>query len=50
MPQDGGTPLHWAADKGQVEMVRLLLERGAKREAITKVGRPGILQGVFGRS
>jgi ankyrin repeat protein len=25
----GRTPLHWAAENGQTEVVRLLLERGA---------------------
>jgi len=31
--QDGRTPLLWAASKGHLEVVSLLLERGADKEA-----------------
>ena len=35
--QDGDTPLHTAAFSGHLECVRLLLERGADKDAKTKV-------------
>ena len=35
---DGATPLHWAALKGDPEMVRLLLQAGANVNAGTRVG------------
>ena len=38
MPQNQWTPLHWAANKGHVDVVRLLLETGADIEAADKVG------------
>lgn len=37
--QDGCTPLLRAAQNGQLEVVRLLLERGADKEAKDKVRR-----------
>ena len=30
--QDGFTPLHWAASKGHLEVVQLLLRHGADKE------------------
>ena len=38
--QNGATPLHTAAFSGHLECVRLLLERGADKEAKTKVRTP----------
>ena len=35
--KDGYTPLHLAAMEGHLESVRLLLDRGADKEAKTKV-------------
>ncbi|XP_054110038.2 ankyrin repeat domain-containing protein 66 isoform X2 [Callithrix jacchus] len=32
------TPLHWAASKGQMEMIRLLIEYGARPCLVTSVG------------
>nr|XP_039323587.1 ankyrin repeat domain-containing protein 66 isoform X2 [Saimiri boliviensis boliviensis] len=32
------TPLHWAASKGQMEMIRLLIEYGARPCLVTNVG------------
>lgn len=37
-PQNDITPLHVASKRGNSNMVRLLLERGAKIDARTKVG------------
>jgi hypothetical protein len=37
--QGGGTPLHWAALHGNVELVRRLIERGANINAMDNVGR-----------
>ena len=41
--QDNATPLHAAADSGHADVVNMLLEGGADRDARTKVGadRPG---------
>ena len=43
MFQDGKTPLHFAASNGHESTVRLLLDRGASKEAETIVrdGRGG---------
>ena len=35
--QDGWTPLHWASSEGRIEVVRLLLDRGAGIQAQDKV-------------
>ena len=35
---DGTTPLHWAVYRVDVELIRLLLERGAKPDAINNYG------------
>lgn len=40
-PQNGITPLHIASRRGNVIMVRLLLDRGAQIETRTKVGARG---------
>lgn len=39
-PQNDITPLHVASKRGNGNMVRLLLERGAKIDARTKVDMP----------
>ena len=36
-PQKGSTSLHWAAYNGRLDLIFLLLARGAKVEAVTKV-------------
>ncbi len=36
--QDGWTPLHIAAQHGHVEVERLLLDKGANKEAASNVG------------
>jgi uncharacterized protein YerC len=36
--QDGWTPLHFAALSGHLEVIRLLLQKGAKKEAADEVG------------
>jgi ankyrin repeat protein len=41
MLQAGGSPLHWAAGGGQVEVVRKLLKANAPMDVIDKVGSPG---------
>lgn len=38
-PQGGGTPLHWVALYGNVELVRKLIDRGANVNAVDNVGR-----------
>jgi ankyrin repeat protein len=39
LPQgDGMTALHWAAENGDVEMVRMLIDAGANTEAVTRIG------------
>ena len=43
--QDGQTPLHKAADRGHADVVRLLLEAGANKDAVDKVGRALALEG-----
>lgn len=35
---DGMTGLHWAAERGDVEIARLLLDAGADLEAVTRLG------------
>ena len=35
--QDGWTPLHWAAQKGSLEVVKLLLDKGVDVNAKTNV-------------
>ena len=35
--QDGWTPLHFAADYGHMDVVKLLLKEGAAATAVTKV-------------
>ncbi len=35
---DGATPLHWAAYKIDLELVQLLLDRGAKPDAANRYG------------
>ena len=48
--QYGQTPLSWAAQKGHVPVVRLLLERGAVVDAKDKVRRPVVPRSVGGRA
>ena len=38
--QYGMTPLHWAAFNGRLEVVRLLLDSGADKEATNQVRTP----------
>ena len=38
--QDGMTPLHWAAHRGHQDVAVMLLERGARTEAKTRVSAP----------
>jgi ankyrin repeat protein len=35
---DGMTPLHWAADRGNLEAATLLLKKGARLGAVTRIG------------
>jgi len=35
--QDGATPLHWAATKGNADVVQLLLDKGANFDRPNKV-------------
>ena len=45
--QDGGTPLHWAARNDHLESVRLLIDRGADKDAKNNVRGEG--EGLVGR-
>lgn len=39
IPYQGNTPLHLAADRGHIEVARLLLGAGADRQARVSVGK-----------
>jgi ankyrin repeat protein len=43
---DGATPLHWAAYKVDLELVRLLLGRGAKPDAVNRYGSSPLTEAV----
>jgi ankyrin repeat protein len=45
--QDGNTPLQWAAFKGDVACVKLLVERGANKEAKNTVRCDAHLQSLL---
>ena len=36
-PQDGDTPLHWAARRGKEDVVKVLVEKGADVNAVNSV-------------
>ena len=40
-PQDGDTPLHFAAERGHAAVVEQLLAAGAVKDAMIKVRRAG---------
>ncbi|OAD54673.1 Myotrophin [Eufriesea mexicana] len=44
---DGRTPLHYAADYGQSEVVRYLLEKGANANVIDKHGITTLLAAIW---
>ncbi|KAL6438502.1 hypothetical protein ACFW04_004528 [Cataglyphis niger] len=44
---DGRTPLHYAADYGQSEVVRYLLEKGANANATDKHGITTLLAAIW---
>ena len=44
MPQQGDTPLYNAAGMGHADVVQLLLEAGANKEAAFEVGRARALE------
>lgn len=48
--QNGITPLHIASRRGNVIMVRLLLDRGAQIETRTKVGASNLYSKAWGGS
>ena len=50
IPQDGQTPLHAAAEKDNIKVVRLLLENKANINAPTKVSKIDVIFGCFGDS
>ncbi len=45
LQEDGQTPPYVSARKGHLEMVRLLLDKGAKTEAADKVGAAASMMG-----
>ena len=47
VPQDGQTPLHWAAENGREAMMELLCKAGADKEAKDEVSG-GRVQGESG--
>ena len=47
-PQDGWTPLYWAAQEGHAEVVKLLLKAGADVTATDKVRERSVRHGGLG--
>ena len=45
--RDGFTPLHFAAQQGALEVLRLLLDRGAEVDACNRFGNTPIFVAVF---
>jgi len=45
--KNGRTPLHWAADFGQVEVMEFLLSKGANVNATDKFGITPLLAAVY---
>ena len=45
--EKGETPLHWAAEAGQLEAAQELVRRGAKVEAKSKIGDTPLIQACF---
>lgn len=44
--KDGATPLHWAAESGNVDIVKILLEKGARVDAVDNKYRATPLHGA----
>jgi ankyrin repeat protein len=45
--KDGFTPLHFAAQQGNVEVTRVLIERGVPIDCVNKFGNTPLFNAVF---